>query len=132
MLKDILPMLTAPRRSSTSKIAPAAPLQSLSGEDEFTNSEVKKKHSKSSLPILSSKSNSAKTTPYVLPGQSLPLPHHLLSSHDSPVVSCRFGSCDCRANQSSHQTCGSQWHWCGELHRSVRSLLSFLTNGVLN
>jgi hypothetical protein len=71
MLKEILPMLTAPRRSSTSKIAPAPSIQSLSGEDEFTNSEVKKikkKPSKSSLPILSSKSNSAKTTPYVLPG----------------------------------------------------------------
>jgi hypothetical protein len=62
-----------------SKIAPEFVLQSLSGEDEFTNSEVKKrkKHSKSSLPILSSKSNSAKTTPYVLPGQSIPH-HHLL------------------------------------------------------
>jgi hypothetical protein len=67
-------MLTAPRRSSMSKIAPEFVLQSLSGEDEFTNSEVKKrkKHSKSTLPILSSKSNSAKTAPYVLPGSSFP------------------------------------------------------------
>jgi hypothetical protein len=81
MLKDILPMLTAPRRSSTSKIIPAGSLQSISGEDEFTNSEVKKKPSKSSLPILSTRSGSAKTAPYVLPGSSFP-------TLASPTLSC--------------------------------------------
>jgi hypothetical protein len=85
-------MLTAPRRSSTSKIAPVPPIQSLSGEDEFTNSEtkkIKKKPSKSSLPSLSTKSNpSSKTAPYVLPGQiSLSLPSVTRSCVDlDPVV----------------------------------------------
>eukprot|EP00604_Paraphysomonas_vestita_P002022 CAMPEP_0174820192 /NCGR_PEP_ID=MMETSP1107-20130205/3873_1 /TAXON_ID=36770 /ORGANISM="Paraphysomonas vestita, Strain GFlagA" /LENGTH=389 /DNA_ID=CAMNT_0016035065 /DNA_START=1427 /DNA_END=2596 /DNA_ORIENTATION=- len=68
MFKDILPIITAPRRSSTSKIIPAPALQSLSGEDEFTNSDVKHKKKKSiSTSILSGKSSSGKTTPYVLP-----------------------------------------------------------------
>ena len=61
-------MLTAPRRSSTSKIIPAPALQSVSGEDEFTNSDAKTKKKSISSSILSTKSSSGKTTPYVLPG----------------------------------------------------------------
>jgi hypothetical protein len=95
LFKEILPMLTAPRRSSTSKISPEFVLQSLSGEDEFTNSDVKKKKKRLSL---SSKSNSAKTTPYVLPGSLM-----FLASHTSTCCSltsslsslCRFGSSGC-------------------------------------
>ena len=73
LLKDILPMLTGPRRASTSKISPEFVLQSVSGEDEFTNSQEKKKRSsKASLPILSTKSNSSKSVaPYVLPGETV-------------------------------------------------------------
>jgi hypothetical protein len=69
MFKDIIPIVTAPRRSSTSKIVPAPALISLSGDDEFSNSDIKKKKkSISNLQILSSKSGSGKTAPYILPG----------------------------------------------------------------
>eukprot|EP00602_Paraphysomonas_sp_CaronLab_P008230 CAMPEP_0185019716 /NCGR_PEP_ID=MMETSP1103-20130426/2319_1 /TAXON_ID=36769 /ORGANISM="Paraphysomonas bandaiensis, Strain Caron Lab Isolate" /LENGTH=725 /DNA_ID=CAMNT_0027550177 /DNA_START=260 /DNA_END=2437 /DNA_ORIENTATION=+ len=56
MLKDIMPMMTAPRRSSMTS-APVALSFGASGESEHSNSDIKiRKKSSSVIPILSAKS----------------------------------------------------------------------------